>query len=810
MGGRAPRRTDDVRTPGTHRAGVRRLALLSAGVAVASTATIARSEPPVPVVRGILTFSSQQAMRSLAPPLGVHFSVMRALPLGLVAGPADLVARFAKESHALRYTPDLPLTWLATDTNRTIRADVVQRAGFTGKGVTVAVVDTGVDASQPDLVRRVAHNVKVVAPPTNTTYPWPGTYVETGATPYDNSDAAGGHGTFVAGIVASDGSATPGTKGVAPGADLVGYSVGDQSGISTPLLAYDHILTHPEWGIDIVNNSWGVPVWAPFDPQDPLILGAKALHDHGIAVVQSVGNWGEAGEMTMTAHALAPWIIGVGASNIAGLQAAFSSNGLEFDNSSAVPVRGSQRFIGDRLGFYHPTVLAPGEDVLSTCTAGTAVYSTRTCQGSLRASGTSAAAPQVAGVLALLKQARPGLTPDQMRAVLEATGTPPVDGGQHWRAGFGVVDAAAAISLVRRHDFASALVQLHRRAEQRLLAARAWQVPDSTHWNWQAPAAGLDPVNGDVRDLHLDVPAGTGALKVAMTYPSLANQLGSNTASYSVSVMDAAGVQLGITTPSASWGSASALVDLRGKQWAPGRFTLHVVGDLVAGDELSRQVGAPPETTYVRQVTLVASLLQPRHGPTPRRFSPTGELRLGFRADPAVPQTAPVTAEGCASQLSTRPLGRLLAGKPSPGCVSAPFGYATTEALPESIGPARFLGAPLGAATVLGGRASIRLVLADVGRSWSGATGRGTVEVRLISVSPEGTTAVLSGWLTSARPLVEGPNEFEVTFPPVVVASGLGVGLELMADHSETTSGRLLFDGVYGNAGVTLTTGTLR
>jgi serine protease AprX len=732
---------------------------------------------------------------------------MSQLPLALVAGPADVVDKLRLSSHAVRYTPDRRVKWFATDSNRAIHADAVQRMGFTGKGVTVAVVDTGIDATHPDLRRRVVHNVKIEsAYTTSSEAVGPALYIETDRGPVNNSDLDGGHGTFVAGIVASDGSADPATKGVAPGADLVGYSTGDGNSVSIVLLAYDHILSHPEWGVDIVNNSWGLPLWAPFDPNDPLLLGAKALHDHGITVVQAAGNSGASGEMTMSPYALAPWVIGVGASNLAGTEWSASSNGLEFDNATAVPINGVRRFTGDRLGFYHPTVLAPGENVLSTCTAAFITVTTEPCLGTQRGSGTSAAAPQVSGVLALLKQARPSLTPDQLKAVLEATSRPLADGTRFWRVGYGVVDVAAALKLVRRSDFARALAKVHHAAEQRELARREWSVPDSTHWSWRAPVAGLDPVNGDVRDVSLAVPAGTDALKVALAYPSFGNYVGENIASYSVAVLDAAGKELGRTTMSATFGTAALFLDLRGKSWAPGKFTLHVVGDLVAGDELTRY---PVETTYVHQVTLVASLLRSQSATV--EFRPTGTLRLGFRNDPAQATLPVLSPEGCASEQTANAIGRLLSSSPARGCVSAPFGYITTRGPTESPAfPAQFRGTPLSKQLVLGGNLTVRLHLADLGRGAVETTGRGIVHVRLVAVAPGGGTAALTDWMLSAKPLANGQNTFVVAMPTVAIPSGLRIGVELRADHTETSGGRLLFDGAYGDAGVTLTTGIMR
>src|SRR5205085_4329368 len=131
---------------------------------------------------------------------------------------------------------------------------------LTGKGVTVAVVDSGCDATHPDLADHVAHNVKLISPE----------YANqpvTGATtivvpidegPVSNTDLGSGHGTHVAGIIAADGHTGPDHLGVAPDATLVCLSIGEVLFTTAVVTAYDYLLSQPGlWGVDVVNNSWG-------------------------------------------------------------------------------------------------------------------------------------------------------------------------------------------------------------------------------------------------------------------------------------------------------------------------------------------------------------------------------------------------------------------------------------------------------------------------------------------------------------------------------------------------------------------------
>ncbi|MGZ6507380.1 MAG: S8 family serine peptidase, partial [Tumebacillaceae bacterium] len=128
--------------------------------------------------------------------------------------------------------------------------------GFSGKGIGVAVVDSGIDGTHPDLQygTRVVQNVKVVAAEEAGDYLAP-QYVEN----VPDTDNGGGHGTHCAGIIGGDGTASGGIyAGVAPQANLIGVSSGAAIMITTAVEGLDYVLTHQQqYNIKVVSNSWG-------------------------------------------------------------------------------------------------------------------------------------------------------------------------------------------------------------------------------------------------------------------------------------------------------------------------------------------------------------------------------------------------------------------------------------------------------------------------------------------------------------------------------------------------------------------------
>jgi serine protease AprX len=303
-----------------------------------------------------------------------------------------------------------------------------------GKNVTVAVLDTGIDGTHGDFSNRIARNIKLA----DTQSASVGFNYPINSETLANTDPVYGHGTFVAGVIAGNGSLSGGKfSGVAPGARLLGLSAGDLS-LFYVLEGFDYLLANgASQGVRVVNCSFSTN--SVFDRNDPVNVATKMLTDAGINVVFSAGNTGP-GAHTLNPYAAAPWVISVGATNTQARLAGFSSRG-DFANA-----------------MFHPTLVAPGVDVISTRGSGIAnvtgvtglagADSQRLSATELpyytTASGTSFAAPQVAGAIALMLEANPALTPAQVKDSLQRTATP-LPPYYTYEAGNGLLNVHAAV-----------------------------------------------------------------------------------------------------------------------------------------------------------------------------------------------------------------------------------------------------------------------------------------------------------------------------------------------------------------------------
>jgi serine protease AprX len=358
---------------------------------------------------------------------------------------------------------------LLKESVQSIRADVAYAAGYTGAGVGVAIMDSGVNGLNPDVgfPGKTVANVKFTA---NF-----GDVVEDDGTPrvggelfvenLPNTDNTSGHGTHVAGIVAGSGASTNGAyRGVAPGAHLVGLSVGEGLSIVnvTVLQATDWLIENAaRYNVQVVNCSWGSN--GEYDPADPVNEAMSALHDAGITVVFAAGNEGPA-ENTLNRRSVNPDVISVAAScKINVLVDPSNSQSQCNDGRGRVLADFSSRGVpGDAL--WHPDITAPGVRIVSTRSYVTAMSGldassdARLCNIGIQnlqnytcASGTSMASPHIAGVAALMEQASGGsITPDQTLAVLRATARA-LAGYAEWEAGAGYVDAYAASRAARAY-----------------------------------------------------------------------------------------------------------------------------------------------------------------------------------------------------------------------------------------------------------------------------------------------------------------------------------------------------------------------
>jgi serine protease AprX len=301
--------------------------------------------------------------------------------------------------------------------------------GFTGEGVTVAILDTGIDGTHPDVAfpDKTVQNLKFV----HTKFAsWVhGEDTET-VSFYEedlvHTDTTSGHGTHVAGTAAGDGSADPDHRGVAPGASLVGIGAGDDLFIYEALKGFEWLFVeeegipnHERYGIRVINNSWGGGGGLEFDPEHPIMRVSHEAYAAGITVVFAAGNSGPDPD-TLNFYATAPWNLGVAATDKEVGLVGFSSRG--YPNH---PLK-------------QPDVAAPGQSISSAhyYTGAVAPYST--------SSGTSMASPHVAGLVAVLLEANPDLSPDQVAAIIREAAAP-MDGRVDWEVGGGFIDVVAAV-----------------------------------------------------------------------------------------------------------------------------------------------------------------------------------------------------------------------------------------------------------------------------------------------------------------------------------------------------------------------------
>ena len=324
-----------------------------------------------------------------------------------------------------------------------------------GTGIGLVVNDSGVDGTHPDL--KLGANLKQnVLGTTNLNAQdsmLPITYIEN----VPNTDQTGGHGTHVAGIAGGTGAASNGLHaGAAPGASLVGYGTGAGLFILDVIGAFDYALVNQfRYNIRVITNSFGTTsdIGTDVDPRDPITVSTKRCVDRNIVVVFSAGNSG-AGSGTITGkYKKAPWVISVANADKAGVLAKSSSRGRK-------GVGGTFSVDGQSFSWRdEPTVTAPGTDIISTRTASpVGVLSTQQDAAVIppgqlpfytHLTGTSMAAPHVAGIVALMLDANPALTPYQVKAILEETATN-LPNRESWEVGKGMVNAFAAVDRAYR------------------------------------------------------------------------------------------------------------------------------------------------------------------------------------------------------------------------------------------------------------------------------------------------------------------------------------------------------------------------
>lgn len=328
-----------------------------------------------------------------------------------VTVPSIALSTDAKGIDALLAMPDVAEVWYDEPVHTMLDSSVPvigapqvwAQLGNRGAGITVAIVDTGIDTDHPDFAGRITFTQDFTGSGT--------------------AQDGNGHGTHVASTVAGSGAASGGKYvGVAPAASLMAARVlaSDGSGRMSDVMA------GVEWaaqnGAHVINLSLGSD--GSSDGKDALSTVCNAVVDLGKVVVVAAGNAGP-GSATVGSPGAAAKVITVGASDDSDRMASFSSRGPTAD------------------GRVKPDVVAPGVSIVAARAAGTSM-GRPVDDKYTNAQGTSMATPHVAGLCALLLAQEPGLLPADVKARLMSTAVNLGLAGNDQ--GSGRVDALAAVS----------------------------------------------------------------------------------------------------------------------------------------------------------------------------------------------------------------------------------------------------------------------------------------------------------------------------------------------------------------------------
>jgi serine protease AprX len=389
---------------------------------------------------------------------------------------ADLTGRqilvLSKRPGVTSITPDAPVSLSGSYSNSQLWPSV---AGTTNslwsssasKSLpAIAVIDSGIDTSRPDLAGRVVANVRLTALAPNA--------------PGDGR----GHGTFVASIAAGAGLQH---AGMAPEADIVSIDVMDDNGMamtSDVVAAADWIIANKNaYNIRVANFSLHSSVEGSF-LYDPLNKAVEKLWFSGIVVVAAAGNYAQNGQPSGVRFAPAndPFIITVGAADHA--------NTLATGDDFAAPWS-AYGYTAD--GFLKPELGAPGRYMIGAVpTASTMVLERPdrvVAPGYMWMSGTSFSAPVVAGAAAWVLAAHPEWTPDQVKGALMLSAKPTSAGNA---LGVGEANATAARSVSSPPNPNAALNQFVVRdpagGSTSVFDAAAWSQAAWANANWAAAA----------------------------------------------------------------------------------------------------------------------------------------------------------------------------------------------------------------------------------------------------------------------------------------------------------------------------------
>jgi serine protease AprX len=459
---------------------LRHLALVLAGCVVLAVQPAGAAEGPARIVA--FDELPRDAVKRLRKAGITHAALFPAADAAAVLGSPAAYRRLKRFEDVVAVYPEQSFELMTFQTKPSLGVDVIHAGGapltrrYTGKGVTVAVFDTGIEDAHRDLDDRVAANLQfegagVLDP------------ISDGQYSQANPETAEGvdelqHGTLAAGIVAGTGESASGAdmRGMAPEATLVNFKIIGQATHEHPesstitetnaLAAYQWMIDHRTdarfpGGIRVATNSWG---WdGDFEPP-AFTRMLESARDAGIALVFAAGNTGP-GPDTVAFPGRLDWIITAGASCKAqgvwsarcpdgpGKVADFSSRGAGVDVlAPGVDTWGAAAKVGFENTAFTPIgqLTSPGSTAPPPPGAGNPADEVSNRAQYLYGAGTSFATPHVAGIVALMVEANPALTQAQIEAILQRTATDLGREGFDPDNGHGHIDALKAVELAAR------------------------------------------------------------------------------------------------------------------------------------------------------------------------------------------------------------------------------------------------------------------------------------------------------------------------------------------------------------------------
>ena len=324
-----------------------------------------------------------------------------------------------------------------------VNADEVWDLGYTGEGVIVAVIDTGVNFDHVDLVNNLWDGGDE----------FPNHGYNTLENSHDVSDGFG-HGTHCAGTICGDGSSGTQT-GIAPDATLMCVKVIDDTGYGNATSISAGMEFAIEHGADVLNMSLGIP-FASAAVREMLRNACINALQCGVAAAVAVGNDGQLqisfpvpNNVRVPGGCPPPWIHPDQQSNAGGTSCCIAVGAVDYNNERAAfssygPFTWQDTSFEDYpyepgMGLIRPDICAPGVNIISA--------DPNNPNGHVSMEGTSQAAPCVAGVMALMLEKNPELTPAEISMTLETTAVQLADNKNNYT-GSGCIDALAAIQSI--------------------------------------------------------------------------------------------------------------------------------------------------------------------------------------------------------------------------------------------------------------------------------------------------------------------------------------------------------------------------